>query len=50
MLDRLSGGDITKHDQIYKMRYIKCLNLLSWWKVRDDYYEHINKRNRLSTK
>jgi hypothetical protein len=35
-IDRLSGGDITKHDLIYERNYIECLNLLSYWKSRDD--------------
>ena len=34
-LDRLSDGDITKHDEIYEQNYISTLNLLSWWKIRD---------------
>lgn len=35
MLDRLSGGDITKFDQIYEKNYIECLNLLAYWAFRD---------------
>lgn len=43
MVDRLSAGDITKHDLIYERNYIECLNLLSYWKEKDDYIEEINK-------
>jgi hypothetical protein len=35
-MDRLSDGDITKHEEIYRRNYIETLNLLSWWKTRDD--------------
>lgn len=35
-LDRLTGGDITKTDEVLKRNYIETLNLLSFWKVRDD--------------
>lgn len=35
-MDRLADGDITKHDEIYRRNYLETLNLLSWWKVRDD--------------
>lgn len=35
-IDRLANGDITKHDEVYRRNYIETLNLLSWWKVRDE--------------
>jgi hypothetical protein len=35
-IDRLTGGDITKTDEVYKRNYIETLNLLSFWKKRDD--------------
>ena len=47
MIDRLSCGDMTKHDAIYEKTYISCLNLLSFWKAKEDYIESINKRNKL---
>lgn len=43
MIDRLSSGDITKHEQIYKTNYIECLNLLAYWHHRDKYIERINR-------
>ena len=43
MVDRLSDGDITKHDLIYERNYIECLNLLSYWHERDAYNEQMNK-------
>ena len=46
MVDRLAGGDITKHDLIYERNYIECLNLLSYWKQRDRFIEDQNKRNK----
>lgn len=35
MIDRLSNGDITKHDTIYEMNWRSTLYLLSYWAVRD---------------
>jgi len=43
MVDRLSGGDVTKHEDVYKMNYIYCLNVLSFYHERDLYNEQINK-------
>lgn len=43
MVDRLSGGDITKHDLIYEKNYIECMNLLAYWHHKDRYVEQINK-------
>lgn len=42
MVDRLSNADITKHEEIYKLNYIQCLNLLSYWKEKDDYMNEMN--------
>lgn len=47
MIDRLSGGDITKHEEVYNTKYIQALNLMSYWKVKDDYIEQMNKRSKL---
>ena len=43
MVDRLSNGDITKHNDIYKLSYTQCLTQLLWWKDRDEYIEKLNK-------
>jgi len=42
MIDRLSDGDITKHEAIYEKNYIECLNLLSYWHEKDAYMEKMN--------
>jgi hypothetical protein len=42
MVDRLSNGDITKHDEVYQRNYIECLNLLSYWYERDKFHEQQN--------
>ena len=42
MVDRLSNGDITKHDLVYERNYIECLNLLSYYHERDKYVEQMN--------
>ncbi len=46
MVDRLSSGDITKHDLVYDRNYIECLNLLSYWKEKDEYMEEMNKQRK----
>jgi hypothetical protein len=50
MVDRLSGGDLTKHDSIYERNWIECLNLLSFWNERDKFIEHQNKQQQLKSK
>ena len=42
MVDRLAGGDLTKFDQIYERNYIECLNLMAYWRGKDNF---INKQN-----
>jgi hypothetical protein len=44
MVDRLSNGDITRHDLVYERNYIECLNLLSYWHEKDKYMEEMNKQ------
>lgn len=43
MVDRLSDGDITKHEEVYKINYIYCLNILSYWYERDEYNKQIER-------
>lgn len=45
MVDRLSGGDITKDEDILKMDYIYLLTRLLYWKDKDDWTEKMNKIN-----
>lgn len=35
MIDRLAGGDITKHDLVYERNWREILYLLSYWAERD---------------
>jgi len=35
MVDKLSGSDITKHDEVYGINYIHALNMLGFWKHID---------------
>ena len=35
VFEKLSNGDLTKFDAIGEQTYIGCLNLLSYWKERD---------------
>lgn len=43
LVDRLSNGDITKHNEIYDKNYIECLNLLAFWRELDNYKKEIYK-------
>ena len=42
-MERLSNGDITKWDELYRVEYLSTLNLLSWWKIRDEAEKLANK-------
>jgi hypothetical protein len=44
IIDKLSGGDFTKHDQVYKSNFIACLNTLSFWKERDKRDEELRRQ------
>jgi hypothetical protein len=50
MMDRLSNGDITKHEAIYNLNYIECLNLYAYWHQRDRVNEHMNKKYKQQNK
>lgn len=42
---KLGNNDITKFDEVYKQNYIGTMNLLSYWKDRDDYLERLKQHN-----
>lgn len=44
MIDRLANGDATKHNDVYEMNFIYCLNILGYYHDRDAYVEQMNKR------
>jgi hypothetical protein len=50
MIDRLTGGDFTKHDAVYDRNYIESLNLLSFWHQRDRYEQQLRKEAELRQK
>lgn len=50
IVEKLAGGDITKFDEIYKQSYINCLNLLSYWKEKNDYEESVRRRQEMMSK
>jgi len=50
LIDRLSNGDITRHDAVYDMNYVYCLNVLGYWYERDKVIEQENKRAELKNK
>jgi len=35
-IDRLTDGDMTKDEEVYRLGYTDTLNRLSWWKTRDE--------------
>lgn len=46
MIDKLSLGDITKHDQVCEQNFVSCLNLLSYWKERDAEQKRMEDNNK----
>jgi len=50
IIERLADGDITKFDEIYKQNYINCLNLLSYWKEKQDYEDSMRRRREMMQK
>lgn len=46
MIEKLSNGDITKFDEVTKQNFILSLNLLSYWKERDELEEKIKKEQK----
>lgn len=49
MLDRLTNGDITKNELVYKMSWIECMTLLLYYKERDTYMEKMNKAHQAAS-
>ena len=49
MLDRLTNGDITKNELVYKMSWIECMTLLLYYKERDEYMEKMNKAHQAAS-
>lgn len=47
IVEMLADGDITKFDEVYKQQYINCLNLLSYWKERQDYENSMRRRQEM---
>ena len=45
MIDRLTGGDITKDESVLQIEYISCLTRMLYWKDYDEWKEKINRIN-----
>jgi hypothetical protein len=43
MIDRLSNGDITKHEEVFQVKYVWAMTNLLFWKDKDEYIDKINK-------
>lgn len=50
IIERLANGDITKFDEVTKQPLISALNLLSYWKEKDDYQDRLRRRDELRRK
>jgi hypothetical protein len=44
MIDRLAGGDILKYEAVSDLTYLECLNVMGYWKKRDQVIEYKNKQ------
>lgn len=44
MIDKLAGGDITKHELIFKTSWVYCLTKLLYMKHTDEYINKLNKQ------
>jgi len=43
---KIAGGDGTKFEEASKLNFIFCLNLLSFWKEKDEIEQQINKTHK----
>jgi hypothetical protein len=50
VIDRLTDGDITKDEEVFKIPYIHCLVRLLYFKDKDEYIEKVNKANESKNK
>lgn len=46
MIEKLANGDITKFDQVTEQNFILSLNLLSYWKEKENLEEKIKKEQK----
>lgn len=42
IVDRLTGGDITKDEEVFKLSYIDCMYRMMYWQAKDKYIEKVN--------
>lgn len=47
---RLAGDDPTKLEEVYKMNFVGCLNIMSLWYARDRQIEEENRQRELALK
>lgn len=43
MIDRLTNGDITKQDEVFRLPWLQCLTYLLYLKDKDHWVEQMNK-------
>ena len=46
LIEKLAKGDITRFDEVTEQNFIACLNLLSYWKEKDDLQREMEKINK----
>lgn len=50
VIDRLTDGDITKDEEVFKLAYTHCLTRLEYFKEKDEYIEKCNRANEAKNK
>lgn len=45
-IEKLAKGDITKFEEVTNQNFITCLNLLSYWKERDNEIKKLEEANK----
>jgi hypothetical protein len=45
-IEKLANGDITKFKAVKKQNFIECLELLAYWKERDEYVKQEQEKER----
>lgn len=43
IIDRLTQGDVTKDEEVFKRGYIDCMYRMMYWDAKDKYIEKVNR-------
>jgi len=50
IIDRLTNGDVTKDEEVFKLEYIHCMYRMMYWDAKDRYIEKVNQMNEAQNK